>query len=97
MSLTLPIEEMSRMQVTLKVTLPDGRLVFDMKPASNSSISSIQLSGLKLHFQGAHDEHGLSLCVWASGTSQSACGAELTGQDVPEDCKIHVPRVGLTY
>lgn len=71
MSLTVPIEDMSRMQVTLKLSLPDGRLSFDLKPNSDvSSISSICLSGLVLHFKGTHDDSGLSLCVWASETSR---------------------------
>ncbi|KAJ7126257.1 hypothetical protein C8R44DRAFT_781474 [Mycena epipterygia] len=65
MSLTLPVEAMARLQVSFKVLLPDGRFSFDM--ASNPTPCSTRVSGMKLHFQGTHDETGgVTFTVWAS-------------------------------
>ncbi|KAJ7163867.1 hypothetical protein C8R43DRAFT_1122831 [Mycena crocata] len=70
MSLTLPVEEMSRLQVSFKVFLPDGGFSFDM--ASSPTPCSTRLSGLKLHFRGTHDETGgVTFTVWASGLPET--------------------------
>ncbi|PFH51628.1 hypothetical protein AMATHDRAFT_2904 [Amanita thiersii Skay4041] len=69
MALTLPIEEVARLQVSFKVSLPEGKLTFEMSPNASVDVtdsSMASLRGLKLHFQGAHDSSGLSLNVWAS-------------------------------
>ncbi|KAJ7077612.1 hypothetical protein C8R44DRAFT_896211 [Mycena epipterygia] len=66
MSLTLPIEAMSRLQVSFKVLLPDGSFSFDMAP--NSTPCSTSTSELKLHFQGTRDKTGgVTFTVWVSG------------------------------
>ncbi|TFK67326.1 hypothetical protein BDN72DRAFT_843270 [Pluteus cervinus] len=70
MALTLPVEEMSRLQVSFKLALPDGRMTFEMSSSGPSPQFPPILNGLKLHFQGFRDDTGLSLKVWASGLEE---------------------------
>ncbi|KAJ7077613.1 hypothetical protein C8R44DRAFT_992881 [Mycena epipterygia] len=85
MSLTLPIEAMSQLQVSFKVLLPDGRFSFDMAP--NPAPCSPRVSDLKLHFQGTHDETGgVIFTVWVSGLeTESDDGA------TPENSDMYTP------
>ncbi|KAF8638927.1 hypothetical protein AX17_001839 [Amanita inopinata Kibby_2008] len=66
MALTLPVEELARLQVTFKLSLPDDILTFEMFSNSNTSSPLPQtLSGYKLHLKGSRDGSGLCLKVWA--------------------------------
>ncbi|KAJ7122954.1 hypothetical protein C8R44DRAFT_670778 [Mycena epipterygia] len=81
MSLTLPVEAMSRLQVSFKVFLPDGRFSFDM--ASNPTPCSTHVTGLKLHFQGTHDDTGgVTFTVWASGLPENEDCAPPDSSDI---------------
>ncbi|EIM88902.1 uncharacterized protein STEHIDRAFT_138053 [Stereum hirsutum FP-91666 SS1] len=70
MSLTLPIEEMVRLRMSVRLGT-DGRLTLNMQPilpsvASSSSSSGRLQSNLKLHFNGTADATGtLCLDIWA--------------------------------
>ncbi|THU86521.1 hypothetical protein K435DRAFT_782831 [Dendrothele bispora CBS 962.96] len=67
MSITLPIEEMARLRLSLKLGV-DGRLTFDMQPVERSLSTSqwkLQNRNLKLRFEGKSDAKGfLCLDVW---------------------------------
>jgi hypothetical protein len=66
MALTLPVEELTRLQVTFRLSLPDDLLTFEMLSNSNSASSPCaSLSGYKLHLKGSRDGSGLCLRVWA--------------------------------
>lgn len=70
MSLTLPIEEMVRLRMSVRLGT-DGRLTLNMQPilpsvAPSSSSSGRLQSNLKLHFNGTADATGtLCLDIWA--------------------------------
>lgn len=82
MSLTLPIEAMSHLQVSFKVLLPDGRFSFDMAP--NLTPCSPRVSDLKLHFEGAHDETGgVTFTVWLSGLETESDSDDKVAPDNP--------------
>ncbi|KAJ7181417.1 hypothetical protein C8R43DRAFT_1116791 [Mycena crocata] len=69
MSLTLPVEVLSRLQVAFKVVLPEGGFSFEMAPTPTPC--STRPSDLKLHFRGTHDETGCyTVTVWMSGSPQ---------------------------
>lgn len=67
MALTLPVEELTRLQVIFKLSFPDDLLTFEM--LSNLDAPNIStptsLSGYKLHLRGSREGSGLCLRVWA--------------------------------
>ncbi|KAJ7077614.1 hypothetical protein C8R44DRAFT_896213 [Mycena epipterygia] len=90
MSLTLPIEAMSRLQVSFKVCLPDGRFSFDMAP--NPTPCSPRINDLKLHFHGIHDETGgVTFTVWVSGLETNS-----DNRIAPENSDMSHPRHSYT-
>ncbi|KAJ7145900.1 hypothetical protein C8R44DRAFT_972856 [Mycena epipterygia] len=95
MSLTLPVEAMSRLQVSFKVILPDGRFSFDM--AENPTPCSTRVSGLKLHFQGTHDETGgVTFTVWASESGHPRTNStddDCTSPDESDVSYAHNPSI----
>lgn len=66
MMLTLPVEEMARLQVAFKVSLPDGALTFEKRSTLPSALfdQPSHLGGLTLHFESSNDGSGVSLKVW---------------------------------
>ncbi|KIL66981.1 hypothetical protein M378DRAFT_322370 [Amanita muscaria Koide BX008] len=65
MALTLPVEELIRLQITFRLS-PDDLLTFDMLSNPNTSSPPLSpLSGYKLHLKGSRDGSGLCLKVWA--------------------------------
>ena len=67
MALTLPVEELTRLQVIFKLSFPDDLLTFEMLSNLDSpNISApTSLSGYKLHLKGSREGSGLCLRVWA--------------------------------
>lgn len=66
MMLTLPVEEMAKLQVAFKVSLPDGALTFEKRSTLRSASLNHPslLSDLTLHFESSNDGAGVSLKVW---------------------------------
>lgn len=88
MALTLPVEELTRLQVTFKLSLPDDLLSFEMLSNLNTvTPSPTACSGYKLHLKGSREESGLCLKVWAhyEGISQlpKSTTCEMVGGGIP--------------
>lgn len=76
MSLTLPVDELIRLQVSVRLGT-DGRLTLNMQPIplSSSSPSTRPPSDLMLNFNGTSNADGtLCLDIWA-GNAQASCSA----------------------
>ncbi|KAJ7121827.1 hypothetical protein C8R43DRAFT_1033062 [Mycena crocata] len=72
MSLTLPMETLSNMQVSFRVNLPDGKFAFDMASVKPSETQALQLEGgMKLHLRAVGDSTGITLTLCTSGKSNS--------------------------
>ncbi len=78
MTLALPLSDLSRNQVLLKVSLPDGSVVFDMKPFESGLGTPLPPTDLELHFATTKGDNGLELTMWAS----SRASATTTSQNL---------------
>jgi hypothetical protein len=68
--LTFPAEELSRLQLSFKVGVPDGSFSFDVSPTSMAdAIGPKAKSGVKVHFATVSDATGAVLKVWTSHVS----------------------------
>lgn len=76
MSLTLPIDELNRFQICVKLGSTDGRLSLCLKPAAAQSPLPSMANGLTINFE----ETDYGLCVFAS-FDPTAGQAALSGGD----------------
>ncbi|KAK2459493.1 hypothetical protein APHAL10511_008477 [Amanita phalloides] len=95
MALTLPVEELTRLQVIFKLTFPDDLLTFEM--LSNSNITKpppTALSGYKLHLKGSREGSGLCLKVWAhyEGGAQPKSTYEMANELEGEHSELLSPQ-----
>ncbi|KAJ7850195.1 hypothetical protein B0H14DRAFT_2763999 [Mycena olivaceomarginata] len=68
--LTFPAEELSRLQLSFKVGVPDGSFSFDVSPTSTAGgFGPKTKSGAKVHFDTVSDATAVVLKVWTSHAS----------------------------
>ncbi|KAJ6562175.1 hypothetical protein B0H19DRAFT_1068848 [Mycena capillaripes] len=68
MSLALPMETLSNMQVSFRVGLPDGAFAFDMASIDTFGLAGPSSeSGMKLHLRAVSDASGVTLTIFTSG------------------------------
>ncbi|KAJ7747806.1 hypothetical protein B0H16DRAFT_1375298 [Mycena metata] len=84
MSLTLPMEALSAMQVSFRVCLPDGKFTFDMAAASETTTAQLE-SGMKLLLHAVRDATGVTLTLSTSGPSTPTIASRLEAGERPED------------
>ncbi|KAF8633463.1 hypothetical protein AX15_001423 [Amanita polypyramis BW_CC] len=66
MALTLPVEELTRLQVTFKLSLPDDLFTFEMLSGLDTvTPPPTGCSGYKLHLKGTREGSHFCLKVWA--------------------------------
>ncbi|KAK0479079.1 hypothetical protein EDD18DRAFT_1207795 [Armillaria luteobubalina] len=89
MTMALPLSDLSRNQVLLKVSLPDGAVVFDMKPFESELGTPLPPTDLELHFATTKGDNGLELTMWASSRASTATTSQNLGStwDWQEDFK----------
>ncbi|KAF8343356.1 hypothetical protein F5887DRAFT_973527 [Amanita rubescens] len=94
MALTLPVEELTRLQVIFKLSFPDDLLTFEM--LSNLDAPNIStptsLSGYKLHLRGSREGSGLCLRVWAhydGGSQLQESTSDVSEGEHPESPSQH--------
>lgn len=88
MSLTLPIDELGRFQVCIRIAPTDGRLSLNLKPANMELQSLLPTSiahGLSINFETT--DYGL--CVFASFDPAAAHSATHGGEDNSRNDEAH--------
>ncbi|KAJ7682531.1 hypothetical protein DFH06DRAFT_1389228 [Mycena polygramma] len=94
MSVTLPIQALATMQVSLKIG-SDGQFAVEMDPAGNANIPRAQLDGLKLHLQSVPDSAGIKLTLFVSVDVEAGSRHHPTVS--VESCMEHHTRPALEF
>ncbi len=76
MSITLPIQALATMPVSLKIG-SDGQFGFEMGQASDADILHAQLDGLILHLHSVHDLSGVTLTLSVSVEDENGNGRRM--------------------
>ena len=67
MSLTLPVEELCRLRVSVKISPKDGRIALTLQPEpSKPGFAQDHPSGLSVHFETAEEDGGTALSIFTS-------------------------------
>ncbi|KAJ7503699.1 hypothetical protein B0H11DRAFT_1983914 [Mycena galericulata] len=74
MSFSLPIDVLSKMQITFKVGLPGGEFAFDMVPSKDPAAAdgAQSRSGMKLHILANRDSNGATLTLFAADDAHNS-------------------------